>query len=68
MSRPKYVHCVAAFSGEPWCGVDHGVVEPFFHSVDHATEHGLSKSRLMVCPECRDAITKALNNGYGEQE
>ena len=33
-----------------------------FVSIDHAAFSQLAEDRLLVCPECRDAVMKALNS------
>ncbi len=70
--RPEYVHCVGFGlddnTRETWCGHDHGFGEPFFIEPTHAALHGRNKGRLMVCPECRDAIIAALRNGYEAED
>lgn len=74
MSRPDYVHCVGivntvrAGRQKTWCGVDHGMKEPFFVDIDHAALNGEAKGRLVVCGECRNKIIEALSNGVLEEE
>lgn len=73
MSRPDYVHCVGFRDSirawqKTWCGVDHGIAEPFFVDVDHAALNGEAEGRLMVCEECRRKIIEALSNGALEEE
>ena len=67
MSRPDYIGCVARthvleHKQESWCGRD---VSHEWHFADagHAAENGLHGGRLVVCPECYDALTMALANG-----
>ena len=69
MSRPDYVHCVGfgdairADGQKTWCGIDHGMEEPFFTDIDHAALNGEAKGRLIVCGECRHKIIQAISNG-----
>ena len=66
MSRPDYIACVARthvdHKRESWCGRD---VSQEWHFVDaaHAAESGLQGGRMVVCPECYEALTMALSNG-----
>ena len=33
-----------------------------FATIEHAARAQLNGDRLLVCPECRDAVVKALNS------
>ena len=72
--RPDWVHCVGFGNAirpdgkKTWCGKPGGFGEPFFVSVDHAALNGESGGRMVACPECLSAITKALKNGYEAEE
>lgn len=59
--RPEYVKCIyrATSGNEAWCGKR--VVGFTFLDIDHAAEHGKKEGRLLACPECVAAVTKALN-------
>ena len=59
--RPDYITCIRRGSGRSWCWQD---VSMTFHfvSIDHAAFSQLAEDRLLVCPECRDAVMKALNS------
>lgn len=60
--REEYIKCVRLSSQykATWCGS--GDVSGFI-DVDHAALNGKDEGRLVVCPECREAIVKALLNG-----
>lgn len=65
MDRPDYVYCILRadlrHKHETWC---ERPPEGFgFVNIDHAAENGKQQGRLVACPQCVDAITKALRNG-----
>lgn len=45
-----------------WCGRT-DVHEFVFQDPTHAALNGLQEGRLMACPECSDAIVRALQKG-----
>ncbi len=62
--RPEYVHCVRTgmyVNDKPetksWCGRD---TAREFAFTDAAHASLLTKSRLMICPECSKAIIEQL--------
>ena len=66
--RDDFVRCVGfgyqdGRTNKSWCG---GSDRPFFVDATHASLNGLHKGRLVACPECVDAITRALKNGHLE--
>lgn len=69
MNRPDYMKCVQTGMADekfkPWCGVSNGF-RPFFVDATHAALNGLQGGRLVACPECVEAITKALRNGVAD--
>jgi len=64
--REDYIKCVNLVNtiGGSWCG---GNQAGRFVDVDHAALNGRNEGRLVVCPECREAIIKALNNGVDDE-
>ncbi len=62
---PDHVKCVIHTDlprkGTTWCGRKHYNMEWLFTDVDHAALTREQESRLLVCPECRNAIVKALD-------
>ena len=64
--RPDYIKCIADThadnKGKTWCGRTL-VMEFAFVDIDHAAMNGRNKGRLVVCPECRDAVIAALQEG-----
>jgi len=65
MTRPAHEKCAkTGMEGETrsWCGRD--VSREFaFEDPTHAALNGRKEGRLTLCPDCRDAIVKALDNG-----
>lgn len=67
--RPEYMHCVLRETrpGEgkvAWCGRRIEGLSWHFVDAQHAALNGAQEGRLVACPECRDAIALALNNGH----
>ena len=60
-SRPDYITCIRRDPCRAWCGRN---VSMRFHfaTIEHAARAQLNGDRLLVCPECRDAVVKALNS------
>ncbi|CAM0102688.1 hypothetical protein VPH159E362A_0022 [Vibrio phage 159E36-2a] len=66
--REEFVRCIGhgyqdGRKNVSWCG---GSDRPFFINARHASLNGLNQGRLISCPECVEAILKALSNGYDE--
>jgi hypothetical protein len=59
MARPDYVKCVMR-DLQTWCGRAAMPGEWCFCTPTHAALNGLQEGRLVCCPECADAIYKAL--------
>lgn len=62
--RPEWVHCVGTGhvnETRPWCGSDN---IPGFVDATHAALNGRGEGRLVACPQCVEAIIKALRNGH----
>ena len=59
--RPEYTTCILHGRWRAWCWRD---VSSLFHfeTIEHAAQSQLNGDRLIVCPECRDAVMKALNS------
>ena len=64
--RQDYIKCIAhshanQHIGMTWCGRTKegwAFVDP-----THAAYNGLQEGRLVACPECVNAVTRALQNG-----
>lgn len=71
MTRPEWVTCIArthaAHKGASWCG-RRIVMEFHFTGLDHAAENGAQQGRLVACPHCLKAATKALRNGLEPED
>lgn len=74
LDRPDYVVCcclglyvegIAKLINETWCGRK-DIREFAFQDPAHAALNGRREGRLVLCRECRDAIVKALDNGFTE--
>ena len=65
-SRPDYITCIRRDPCRAWCGRN---VSMLFHfaTIEHAARAQLNGDRLLVCPECRDAVVKALNSQEATQ-
>lgn len=63
--RPEYITCIAHTHAErkhqTWCGKH--TVGFVFQDIDHAAYNGMQQGRLLTCPECLDAVVKALQGG-----
>jgi hypothetical protein len=46
--------------GYAWCGAPLAGGEFVFRNIDHAAMNGRGNGRLVPCPECRNAVIKAL--------
>ncbi len=59
--RPDWITCVNKGDKISWCGLR---LSGLFHFVDieHAAFNGINQGRLLTCPECIEAINKALNH------
>lgn len=53
--------------GRSWCGRNiQG--QFYFVGADHAAENGITQGRLVACPRCVEAVTRALKAGHLAQE
>jgi hypothetical protein len=66
--RPDWIKCIGFGDvdrkGKTWRGRPGGFGEPFFIDPTHAALNGEQQGRLVACPECVEAITRALKNGH----
>lgn len=66
--RPDWIKCVADIASpqqeKTWCG--RRAEGWYFVSADHAALAGRNGSRLVVCPQCREALVAALSAGAEE--
>jgi hypothetical protein len=62
-NRPEYVTCVsdnhADNKGKAWCG--RHAMGFHFTGLDHAVMNARNKGRLLICKECWEAVTAAVD-------
>jgi len=67
MDRPDYIKCVSlpansVFNSETWCGRKADPTEWRFVDVEHAALARKAGSSQLLCPDCKQAIVKALDS------